>query len=127
MRRELATVLLVLGACTSATSVRESEALARCAAAQSCELRTPAGVALTVAEECQVAFLEARCNAVDRCLADCLRSGKFRRPNGGSGCYHQCANVLIKLGGRAVRCEWVAPPGFDECSDAATKSSSGGE
>jgi hypothetical protein len=106
----------VLGACASAELGSSPDAIARCSESQACDFKTPAGVVLTPVEECQVSYLERRCNAVDRCLAECLRSGKQRRASGGSGCYHQCGNVLVQVEGGAVRCEWTAPVGFEVCA-----------
>jgi hypothetical protein len=47
-------------------------------------------VGLSCWEGCAISRLSKRCNAKDRCLIECLRTGSGR--NIGGGCWHVCAH-----------------------------------
>jgi hypothetical protein len=72
--------------------------------------------ALPEGELCWVNALLHRCNAGDRCLAECTLEGTSQSIAG--GCFHTCRNILYPLDHATQRRveKWSEPPEATACS-----------
>ena len=89
------------------------EALARCEEMRDCSSPIAAGVTLSEEESCLLAVLRPRCDAVDKCLVDCIASG--RGQNVGGGCFHLCGWVVVEDRGKLYKCPEQVTPEWCEC------------
>ena len=106
----------LLSACATRNPIQmvpTTAALARCQKAQDCSAPIAAGVTPSEEESCLLAVLRPRCDAVDKCLVDCIANGEGK--NIGGGCFHLCGWVVVWDRGKLYKCPEQVTPEWCEC------------
>lgn len=124
----LLTAAFALGSCASRNPIQLTptpDALAQCREKQDCSAPIASGVSPSAEEQCLLTVLRPRCDAVDKCLVDCIAGGEGQ--NVGGGCFHLCGWVVVSDRGKLYKCpeqvspEWCACLGLPEnCGHAQT-------